>query len=140
MLNNLYINATDVRKDFSRTIDNVIHIKPQFIKRTHNHLVFIEEKELNHLLSNLKIHVSFTREDNGTYIATNSVIEDVFSTGATKQEAIDSLCKELIEYANEYYDEYDLYSKTPNRKDHAAYVMRILSSSSIEAVKEMLDA
>ena len=40
-----YINSTDVRKEFSSTLDNVIHSKPQFIQRTHNHMVFIEEGE-----------------------------------------------------------------------------------------------
>lgn len=135
-----YINSTDVRKDFSATIDNVIYKKPQFIKRTHNHMIFIEESELNRILSNLTIPVNFIKEEDGSYIAKNTVIEDVFSVGSTKEEALNNLCKELIEYAQDYYADYDLYSKTPNRHNHAAIVMRILSSPSIEKVKEMLDA
>jgi len=136
----MYINSTDVRKDFSNTIDNAIHSKPQFIQRTHNHMVFIEEGELNRLLSGITIKIKFTKEDDGSYIVTNQVIEDVFSTGDTKEEAINNLCKDLIEYAQDYYADYELYSRAPNRKNQAAYVMRILSAPSIESVKEMLHA
>lgn len=136
----VYINSTEVRKDFSSTIDRVIYCKPQFVQRTHNRMVMIEEGELNSLLSNLTIPVKFIKEDDGSFIATNSVIEDVFSAGATKETAMSELCKDLIEYAQDYYDDYDLYSKTPNRKKHAPYVMRILSSPSMESVRGMLHA
>ena len=136
----VYINSTDVRKEFSSTIDKVIHCKPQFVQRTHNKMVMIEEGELNGLLSSLSIPVKLEREDDGSFLATNSVIEDVFSVGATKEAAINELCKDLIEYAHEYYDEYDIYSKSPNRKKHAPYVMRILSSPSEESVRGMLHA
>lgn len=136
----LYINSTEVRKDFSSTIDRVIHCKPQFVQRTHNRMVMIEEGEFNSLLSNLMIPVKLIKEDDGSFVATNPVIEDVFSVGATKETAINELCKDLIEYAQEYYDDYDLYSKTPNRKSHAPYVMRILSSPSVESIRGMLHA
>lgn len=136
----VYINSTEVRKDFSSTIDRVIYCKPQFVQRTHNRMVMIEEGEFNNLLSNLTIHVKLIKENDGSFIATNSIIEDVFSTGETKEAAMSELCRELIEYAQEYYDEYDLYSKTPNRKNHAPYVMRILSSPSVESVRGMLHA
>jgi len=86
-----YINATDVRKDFSATIDNTVHCKPQFIRRTHNHMIFIEEGEFNRLLSAVTIPVQFIREDDGTYIVTNPVIEDVFSIGETREEALEKL-------------------------------------------------
>ena len=140
MFTTVYISSTDVRKEFSSTIDKVIHCKPQFVQRTHNKMVMIEEGELNSLLSVFNIPVKFIKENDGSFLATNSVIEDVFSTGATKEEAMSELCKDLIEYAQEYYDNYDLYSKTPNRKKHAPYVMRILSSPSVESVRGMLHA
>ena len=57
-----------------------------------------------------------TSDGRGITDVTNSVIEDVFSVGATKETAI----------TKEDYEDYDLYSKAPNRKKHAPYVMRIL--------------
>ena len=33
------LSASDVRKDWSRVIDSVIHIRPAFIKRTRDHMV-----------------------------------------------------------------------------------------------------
>lgn len=135
-----YVNATDLRKNFSEMIDTIIHKRPQFIKRTRNHFVMIEENEFNRLLSVPPIRVEVLADDDGSYLAKNNVIEDVFSTGSTKEAAINAMCEDLIEYAKEYYNEYDLYSKAPNRRDHAPYVLRILSAKSPEAVKELLNA
>ena len=135
-----YVNATDLRKNFSEMIDTIIHKRPQFIKRTRNHFVMIEENEFNRLLSVPPIRVEVLVDDDGRYFAKNDVIEDVFSTGSTKEDAINALCEDLLEYAKEYYNEYDLYSKAPNRRDQAPYIFKILSAGSPESVKEILNA
>ena len=88
----------------------------------------MKESEFNDISTSFSIPVKLIMEDDGSFVATNSVIEDVFSVGTTKEEAISELCRNLIEYAQEYYENYDLYSNTPNRKKHAPYVMRILFS------------
>ena len=135
-----YVNATDLRKNFSEMIDTIIHKRPQFVKRTRNHFVMIEENEFNRLLSVPPINVEVLADDDGSYFAKNDVFEDVFSIGSTKEDAINAMCENLIEYAEEYYDEYDLYSKAPNRRNQAPYILKIHSAKSPEAVKEMLNA
>lgn len=98
----------------------------------------MKESEFNDIFTSFTIPVKLVKDDDGSFVATNSVIEDVFSVGATKEEAISELCRNLIEYAQEYYENYDQYSTAPNRKKHDPYVLRILSSPSIEFVRSII--
>ena len=133
-----YINATDVRREFSATLDNAVYSRPQFIRRTRNHAVLLGEQMLNRILSGAVIPVSFVQEEDGSYIAVNDVIEDVLGTGTDREEALRSLCSELSEYALEYYENFEAYSHAPNRAGHLPYVLRILSSGTQQEIKEML--
>ena len=50
-MNMLIMNATDVRKDWSAVIDNVVRIKPQFFKRTRDCLMLTDVRFLLTILS-----------------------------------------------------------------------------------------
>ncbi len=133
-----YQNATDVRINFSKTLDNAVYSKPQFIRRTHNHVVMLGSEMLTALLSEANIHLSFLKEEDGSIIVTCEEIEDLIASGDTKEEAVKDFVNSIIEYAEEYYNEYELYSRAPNRKQHLPIVLRVLAADSAEDVKEML--
>ena len=44
---------------------------------------------------------------------------------------------DLIEYAEEYYQNFELYSRAPNRREHLSLIMKVLTSAS---KKELEDA
>ena len=138
MLAARYQNATDVRINFSKTLDNAVYSKPQFIRRTHNHVIMLGSEMLAALLSEANIHLSFVKEEDGSIVVTCEEIEDLIASGDTKEEALNDFVNGLIEYAEEYYNEYELYSRAPNRKQHLPIVLRVLAADSAEDVKEML--
>ena len=98
----------------------------------------MEEKDFNRSRDSCAIPVDLIKETDGTYIAKTPVISDVFAAGTTRDEALDALCLDLIEYAKEYRDNYDLYSKAPNRKAHLPYVLKILSATLSGDARSML--
>jgi antitoxin YefM len=59
-------------------------------------------------------------------------------------EDIDSLKKELannlVEYAQEYIDEFHLYVNAPNRKEHFPFVIHVLIQPDIDAVIRLINA
>ena len=51
---------------------------------------------------------------------------DLATQGDTPEEAFEDLIDMVIEYAEEYKAEYDLYSKSPNRAGHWPYLNEVL--------------
>ena len=45
------INATDVRKNWSVTLDNVAHERPAYVKRTHDNVAIFSINTLNMMLA-----------------------------------------------------------------------------------------
>ena len=58
--------------------------------------------------------------------------------GGSTTGAKGSLAKELIDYAEEYINDFRLYYNSPNRKNHFPYIYRVLlASDDLEKVKRL---
>ncbi len=58
--------------------------------------------------------------------------------GVSTTGAKGSLAKELIDYAEEYINDFRFYYNSPNRKNHFPYIYRVLlASDDLEKVKQM---
>lgn len=132
-----YINSSDVRKNFSETINNAIYSKPQLIRRNRNDVLLVGKDLVFNMLEKLRINVRLIKDDN-TYFTQNDVMEDIIGWGNTQEEAIDDFINNLDVYAHEYYSNFEFYSKTERGKNDLPYIFRIICSTSIDDVKGML--
>ena len=130
-------SSSEVRKEWSSTIDATVRLRPQFVQRTHDNITMLNTVMLAELLGSCKLHAALYREPDGSYTA--SVDEmDVVENGATKDECLDNLLAALKEYAREYYEEFDYWSVAPNRRQHLPYVIKILTTSDAVLRRDIL--
>ncbi|EGW40135.1 hypothetical protein [Desulfosporosinus sp. OT] len=133
------INATDVRRDWGSFIDHVVRFKPSLIKRNRDYLAAISLEHLEVVLSPYRFTLEHEKEVDGSL--SGSLKELDIMTNAASLEALKTeIAKELIEYAQEYMDEFAKYYGAPNRKPHFPYVMRVLIQKDEDAVRGLLDA
>jgi len=130
------VNATEVRNNFSYYIDTVIREKPIAVKRNRDVLLLFSDQMVKDLLQDLTIQAELTMED-GVIVGT---VFDLVVCGESKQEVIQKLAEDLLEYAQDYVNDFKLFYNAPNRKDHYPYVLRILLSSTIEEIKGLINA
>lgn len=117
--------ATTVRKEWSSVCDSVIHEKPKFIKRTRDKMWFSNLETMSEILSAYKFTAEkFQESDGSVTLSLNEM--DLIENGKNEQEARLNLGKSILDYATEYYAEYELYSKSPNRKHHIPYIFKAL--------------
>ena len=64
--NDIYQNASDVRKNWSITIDTVVHDRPAFINRTHDYVTMLSSGLLADILHDYKYHVTLENESDGS--------------------------------------------------------------------------
>lgn len=131
--------ASQVRKEWSAFIDRVLHEKPAMIKRNRDQIAALSLDHLKTLLSTVKFTVSYHQEEDASWTAILSNF-DLVVNAKTKKEALEDLAQDLIEYANEYMDEFDQYYRSTNRKQHFPYVINVLIQKDLKAVMELLDA
>ena len=117
--------ATAIRKEWSRACDTVTHEKPLFIKRTRDKLWFSNLETMTDILDAYQFTAQLFPEPDGTVTLSLNEL-DLVENGKTEAEARNKLGNSILEYALEYYDNYTLYSHTPNRKKHIPYVIKAL--------------
>ncbi len=130
-------NASDVRKDWGRFIDNTVRMKPQFVKRSRDEIVALGMDVLRDVLSAYPLTAKAYKEEDGTMTASLDQI-DLVTNGSDLEAALDSLAADLIEYAEEYYREFAYWSGAPNRKGHVPYILRVLSQKNAKEVRGLI--
>lgn len=132
------MSATSVRRQFSEFIDGVVRDKPQFFKRNRDTILSLSEHQMQMLLENFRFHVTVEREEDHSFTVLPEDF-DLIGVGNTKDEAIYDLAEQLMEYSQEYYDEFHLYANAPNRAHHFPYILHVLTKDSVEDVVSLID-
>lgn len=129
--------ATTVRKEWSSVCDSVIHEKPKFIKRTRDKMWFSNLETISELLEAYCFTATRYIETDGSVTLSLTEI-DIVENGKDEQEARLNMGKAILEYALDYYNEYEMYSHSPNRKKHIPYIFKALITDNPEKIGDML--
>jgi len=74
----------------------------------------------------------------GVYVA-NCPELDLATEGNTPEEALNDLVDMTIDYAEQYMEEFELFSKSPNRASHRPYILEIYERRTKEKVRELFN-
>ena len=125
--------ATTVRKEWSAVCDSVIHNKPKFIKRTRDKMWFSNLETMSEILEAYQFTAKkFIEEDGSVTLSLNEI--DLVENGKDEHEARLNLANAILEYSMEYYNEYEMYSHSPNRKKHIPYIFKALIIDNSEKI------
>jgi len=133
----LTLNATDVRKEWSMVIDNVVREKPQFIRRTRDYMMLADIDFLKILLEPYTFQAKkFYEEDRSITLELSEI--DLVVNAESEPKAIEKMAQEIIEYAEEFYSEFNFWSVAPNRKAHIPYVFKALILDDVKKIGELI--
>ncbi len=125
MVDSYYINASDVRKNWSLTIDSVVHDRPAFISRTHDYVAMLDAGLLREVFKDYKYHVEIEREDDGSitgYLKELELVENADSKPSFLKKMVDA----MKDYALDYYNDFNYWSKSTNRSSQIPYILKLL--------------
>ena len=133
------LTATEVRKNWSGFIDGVIHSKPSFVRRNHDYLAAMSLEHLQLILSTYRFSMEYEKEGDGTYsgsIEQIDVVENAETVDLLKQK----LAEALVEYAQDYMDNFAMYYHSSNRRAHLPYILTVLAQPDVKGVERLIDA
>lgn len=129
--------ATTVRKEWSAVCDSVIHNKPKFITRTRDKMWFSNLEIMSEILEVYQFTAKkYIEEDGSVTLSLNEI--DLVENGQNEKEARLRLGKAILEYSLDYYNEYETYSHSPNRKKHIPYIFKALIIDNPEKIGDIV--
>ena len=131
------INATDVRKNWSVTLDNVAHERPAYVKRTHDNVAIFSINTLNMMLAGYHFNAKKYKEKDGS-VTLSSVDLDIVVNDVNEEAAKRRLAEYIKEYAEEFYSESSYWSKAPNRQSHIPYVFKALTLDTESVMEDIV--
>jgi len=133
------LNATNVRKEWGKFIDAVVHEKPQIVKRNRDYFLSLSLNHVDNLLKDISFKVKLVDEDDGSITASLENL-DLVVNAENITEAQNALAEELLDYAHEYFGEFQLYYNSLNRRLHFPHVLKVLVQKDLEGVTGLLHA
>ena len=131
------MKATDVRKEWSSIVDATVRVKPQFFKRTRDHMFLSDVHFMEELLSAYSYSaVQMEEEDGSITLALNEM--DLVANGKDENEARLALASDILEYAEDFYNDFSYWSSAPNRKEHIPYVFKALFVGDVKKIGESI--
>ena len=137
MMDMFTVNATDVRRDWSLVIDDVVRQKPKFIKRTRDYMILSDLNLFENILAIYEFTAQEFIEDDGSITLSLNEI-DLIENASTEQDAKLSLAQAILQYAQDYYNEFQLWSAAPNRKSHIPYVLKAIIIDDIQKIGDSI--
>lgn len=133
------INATDVRKKFSQFIDTVVREKPVVIKRNRDHVLSISLEQTVNLLADYRFNMNVFNEEDGSTTATLNELDLIINT-MDKGSMKNLMAQEILDYAEDYFEQFNLYYNSPNRQKHFTYVLKAILANNLEEIAGFIDA
>lgn len=130
-------SATEVRKEWSLFFDKAVREKPVFIKRTRDNAVLVDLRFMDILLEEYKYECTKYIEKDGTVTLATDVL-DLVENGDAEENAKEKMAASILEYAKEFYGEYDLWSNASNRKNHIPYVFKALLLNDVSKIGDFI--
>ncbi|MBR1486958.1 MAG: hypothetical protein IJ597_06875, partial [Synergistaceae bacterium] len=97
----------------------------------------ISTEMLRIFFETLKFNVSLFEEEDGSFTGTLEEL-DLIENAPSKEDCLNYLLEAMKEYAQDFYNEFSIWSSAPNRKAHIPYVLKILSSSDNQLREDMV--
>ena len=130
-------NATEVRKEWSRVVDEVVRNKPKFIKRTRDKMWFSNIDTMSEILSAYNFSAEkFVEDDGSVTLSLNEI--DLIENAPDEQTARQELAKAIMDYSMDYYDDYAYWSNSTNRRQHIPYVFKALIMDDVNKLGESI--
>lgn len=131
------VNATDVRKDWSMTVDSVIREKPQFIKRTRDYMMLSNLDVVKTILKPYSFHAEeYIESDGSVTLSLNEI--DLVENAPDEASAKQSLSKSILEYAEDFYNDFSYWTSDENRKQHIPYVLKALILNDMKEIGDLI--
>jgi predicted RNase H-like HicB family nuclease len=132
-------NSSDVRSNFGNFVDSVVRNKPQWFKRNRDNIVTMSSEQLAGILEGLDFNLVYEEDEDGRFVGAIKQIDDVLADGSTLSEMKTELARQLLEYAIDYENNFNRYLSSPNRRQHAGYVTRILLAGTVGEVENLIN-
>jgi len=132
--------SSDVRQNWAEFMDSVLHKAPRFVQRNERDVFLVTNFEfLSAMLNDVRYSVEVEYdEETGEFVASMNGFWFV-EAGESEEEAIHQLAKQLLDYAEDYFKEFNKYFYAPNLKPQVPKATKALVCNDVEEIKQFFD-
>ena len=131
------ISSKKAYQNWNCLVESVLQNRPQIIDHRDDSMVLISATDLSALLSGIRYEATVKQEDDGSITLSLDAL-DLVVNAPTHEAAKRAMANCISEYAEDYYEDFEMYSAAPNRKGHLPFVIKALVVKKIREIAEAI--
>lgn len=132
-------DASDVRQQFSRFVDDVVRVRPQVVqRRQRDAFLAVSLEHMNSMVSTFRLTLEYREAKPNCFVGTLWPMRLV-DEGASYEELVSKLVDQVVSYAKDFFDDFSLFMSAPNTCEHFPYIVHVLLQENKEGVKRLID-
>ena len=130
-------SATDVRKNWSLTVDTAVRRQPLFIKRTRDYISLLNVDTLASLLRAYKFHLELRADASGRV---SGMVDElgIAASGDTREVCIAETLFTMKDFARDFYASYEQRALLPDQQPYIPYVLKLLVTPDQQLYEDMI--
>ena len=130
-------NAILNTHEFNKFIDFGMLKKPQVFQSNKDIFWSFSQEHLIEMLSNFTFVIEFEKNEKG-FVGSITTIEEIVGKGTSFNRMIEDAASQLIQYASDYYNNFEKYHNDVNKKAHLPYMLNVLLQEDLDGVKRLI--
>lgn len=132
--------SSDVRQEWSKFVDEVIHKSPKFVQRNERDVfVSMNLEYMSVIMDSIRYSVEVEYDgESEEYIATMNDFWFV-EAGKTEEIAVQKLADQLLDFAADYYKDLNMYQPTKDFKKQFPLVLKALITDDAKRIIDAFD-
>lgn len=132
-------DASDVRQQFSRFVDDVVRVSPQVVQRRQRDVFMaVSLEHLRYMVAGARLRLEYSVPEPNSYVGTLWPFRLV-DEATTYEELVEKLAQQAILYAKDYFDDFQLFMSAPNTREQLPHITNIMLQKDIEGVVRLID-
>lgn len=132
---------TNARANLSGVFDKLINNEKAAVaisRKNKEEILLMKRETQKTMLTAYQLKGEVYTEADHSYTVSITPL-DIAENGDTLEEALNTVIKELKNYAADYIERLPLFMNAPNRRDHLPFVMRIILADDDTELKGFID-
>lgn len=136
----LTVKSSDVRSKWAQFVDEVIHNEPKFVQRNERDIFLSLNLDVaSVVLEHLRYKVILAHDEEANEYIASSDNTWIVESGESEEAAVRAYLTSYIEWAVDYYTEFNLNYNSPNLKPQFPYILKALVLDDVDKLRKYTD-
>ena len=132
--------ASAVRQQFSRFVDDVVRVSPQIVhRRQRDAFMAVSLEHMRYLVQGSRLTLEYSNPEPNCYVGTLWPLA-LADEGTSLDDLVAKLADQTRSYAQDYFEDFPFFMSSPKTREQLPFIVNVLLQENEKGIAGLIDA